>query len=507
VDVRIAIVGTGFGGLGTAVALKRAGIEDFVVLERADDVGGTWRANTYPGCQCDVPSSLYSFSFAPNPNWTHTYPLQPEIWDYLRGIAHDYGITPHIRFGHDVTAGAWDDDTGRWVIETTGGQVRAQLAVLGVGALSEPQIPPLPGLDSFEGKLFHSAEWDHEHDLAGERVAVIGTGASAIQFAPQIQPRVAELQVYQRTAPWIMPHPDRPVTRLERSLWRAYPHSQRLWRAGVYAARESMVFGLTMQPRLMAGMELVAKRHLHSQVKDPELRARLTPNYRLGCKRILVSNDYYPALCEPNAQLVTGGVREVRPHSIVGGDGVERAVDTIIFGTGFLATSPPSAQYMRGRDGVPLSEAWRGSMSAYLGTTIAGFPNAFMITGPNTGLGHSSMVYMIESQIAYIMDAVRRMDSMGVDVIDVRSEVQNAYNEELQRKLARTVWNSGGCKSWYLDSHGRNTTLWPTFTFRFRARTKRFAPADYVLQRSSMRRHLQTASANTQDAANTPTIA
>ncbi len=506
-DVRIAIVGSGFAGLGTAVALKRAGIQDFVVLERADDVGGTWRANTYPGCQCDVPSTLYSFSFAPNPHWTHTYPFQPEIWDYLRRVARDYDVARHIRFGHEVTAGFWDDERTRWTLETAGGRFTAQLVVLGVGALSEPSMPALSGLAEFAGTIFHSADWDHDHDLTGERVAVIGTGASAIQFVPQIQPRVAGLQVYQRTAPWILPHPDRPVTRGERALWRAFPRSQRLWRAAVYAAREAMVLGLTIEPRLMAGMELIAKAHLRAQVSDPQLRRRLTPDYRLGCKRILISDDYLPALCQPNVELITGGVREVRPRSIIGGDGVEREVDTIICGTGFQATSPRSAEYIRGLGGVRLGDAWRSGMSAYLGTTIAGFPNAFMITGPNTGLGHSSMVYMIESQIAYIMDALRTMDRLGVDAIDVRPEVQDAYNEELQRRLARTVWSSGGCKSWYLDASGRNTTLWPSFTFRFRARTRRFDPTDYVLHRSSIRRDLHTTHATSQVSANSATIA
>lgn len=486
-EVRVAIVGTGFGGLGTAVALKRAGIEDFVLLERAHEVGGTWRANTYPGCQCDVPSTLYSFSFAPNPEWTRTYPLQSEIWDYLRGVARDYGLEAHLRFGHDVKAGRWDENRKRWLLETTGGDFTAQLVVLGVGALSEPSIPPLPGLEDFEGAIFHSANWDHEHDLRGERVAVIGTGASAIQFVPEIQPEVSELQIYQRTAPWIMPHPDRAVTRWERALWRAFPRTQHLWRAGVYAARETMVLGLTRDPRLMAGMEMVARQHLRSQVPDPDLRSKLRPRYRLGCKRILVSENYYPAVCEDNVEVVTGGVKQVRPHSIVGLDGVERAVDTIICGTGFLVTSPPSAAYVRGRGGRRLSEAWRETMSAYLGTTIAGFPNAFMLTGPNTGLGHSSMVYMIESQINYVVDALQTMDRLGVDAVDVRPEVQDAYNVELQRKLGRSVWSLGGCQSWYMDASGRNTTLWPSFTFRFRARTRTFNPADYTLSTASVR--------------------
>jgi cation diffusion facilitator CzcD-associated flavoprotein CzcO len=489
-DFRVAIVGTGFAGLGTAVSLKRMGIDDFVLLERAHDVGGTWRDNTYPGCQCDVPSSLYSFSFAPNPKWTHTYPLQQEIWAYLRKIARDNGIEPHIRYGHEVTAGTWDEDRKRWVLETAGGRVTAHMLVLGVGALSEPSVPKLPGLETFEGTVFHSAAWNHDHDLSGDRVASIGTGASAIQYLPLIQPKVAELQVYQRTAPWIMPHPDRPTTRAERALWRAFPRSQHAWRAAVYGARESMVLGLTIQPAIMRGLELIARRHLHAQVGDPALREKLTPHYRLGCKRILVSNAYYPALCQPNVELVTGGIKEVRAGSIVAQDGVEREVDTIIFGTGFQVTEPPSAAYLRGRGGVLLADQWaKQGMSAYLGTTISGFPNAFMLVGPNTGLGHSSMVYMIESQVAYVMDALRAMEEHGAETIDVRPEVQAAYNEELQSQLAGTVWNSGGCKSWYLDPNGRNTTLWPSFTFRFRERTRKFEIGDYALTSNGAAAH------------------
>jgi cation diffusion facilitator CzcD-associated flavoprotein CzcO len=480
-DVRIAIVGSGFAGIGTAVNLKRSGIEDFVVLERADDVGGTWRDNSYPGCQCDVPSTLYSFSFAPNPEWTRTYPLQQEIWDYLRKVTREHGITAHLRFSHEVTDCEWDDQGKRWTIETSQGRFTAQVIVLGVGALSEPSIPPIPGVERFEGTVFHSARWNHDHDLTAERVAVIGTGASSIQFVPRIQPRVSELQLYQRTPPWIMPHPDRRVTSAERALWRTIPRSQHLWRGAVYAARESMVLGLTIEPRLMSPLEKVARRHLRSQVPDPAIRRKLTPDYRLGCKRILVSNEYLPALCQPNVQLLTDGIEEVRPHSIVARDGTERQVDTIIFGTGFQVTSPPSAQYLRGRDGALLADAWQSGMSAHLGTSIAGFPNAFLITGPNTGLGHSSMVYMIESQIAYIVDALRVMDQRDAVAVEVRPEVQRAYNDELQQKLAHTVWSSGGCKSWYMDPSGRNTTLWPSFTFRYRQRTREFDPAEYVL--------------------------
>ncbi len=481
-SVRVAVVGSGFGGLGTAVNLKRAGIDDFVVLERADDLGGTWRDNTYPGCQCDVPSTLYCFSFAPNPEWTRTFPLQPEIWDYLRRVVDRFGLSRHIRYSHEVRAAAWDEPSGVWRVETAGGSFTAQVLVLAPGTLSEPAIAALPGLDRFEGKVFHSAAWDHTHDLGGERVAVIGTGASSIQFVPRIQPRVAELQLYQRTPPWVLPHPDRAVRGWETALWRAFPRAQHLWRAGVWSAREALVLGLAMEPRMMSALEHVAKTHLRAQVSDRVLRDKLVPNYRLGCKRILISNEYYPALTRPNVELIPGGIASVGPHSIVGGDGIRREVDTIICATGFRVAAPPWAARIVGRGGDSLADVWRPSMAAYLGTTVAGFPNAFMITGPNTGLGHSSMVYMIESQIAYVLAALKALDDLGVKSADVRPEVQGAYNRELQLRLARTVWNTGGCRSWYLDQSGRNTALWPSFTFRFRARTRTFNPGDYLLR-------------------------
>lgn len=478
---RVAIVGSGFSGLGMARALKREGIDDFVVLERAGDLGGTWRDNTYPGCQCDVPSTLYSFSFAPNPNWTHTYPLQREILEYLRAVAREERLSPHIRFWHEVRAARWDDGAKRWTLETRHGRFTADLLVLGVGLLAQPRVPALPGIAQFQGTVFHSASWNHDHDLRGRRVAVVGTGASAIQFVPRIQDQVSQLHIFQRTPPWILPHPDRPTTRLERLLWRAVPRCQHLWRGAAYAARESLVVGLALEPRLMRAAERVAKAHLQAQVPDPQLRRVLTPGYRLGCKRILISNEYYPALSEANVAVVDGGLDEVRSHSVVGTDGVEREVDTIIFGTGFHATDPPQAGYVWGRHGQLLADSWQAGMSAYLGTACHGFPNAFMLVGPNTGLGHSSMIYMIESQVAHVMEALRAMDRRGAAEIEVRGEAQAAYNAELQRKLEGTVWNSGGCRSWYLDAHGRNTTLWPSFTFRFRELAQTFDPGDYFL--------------------------
>jgi cation diffusion facilitator CzcD-associated flavoprotein CzcO len=480
-DFRIAIVGSGFSGLGMAIRLKQEGIEDFVVLERADDVGGTWRDNTYPGAACDVPSHLYSFSFAPNPEWTRTFSPQREIWDYLRRCAADFDVLPHIRFRHDVQQAAWDEERQRWLIDTSAGRLSAQVLVAGPGPLSEPSIPRIPGLERFEGAAFHTAQWDHDVDLRGRRVAVIGTGASTIQVVPEIQPQVEKLHLFQRTAPWIMPHPDRSLTKREKRLYRRFPAAQLAMRAAIYWAREMFVLPF-MHKRLAKLPQTMARKHLAQQVRDPELRRKLTPSYTIGCKRILISNDYYPALSQPNVELQTAGIREVRERSIVTADGRETEVDVIVFGTGFRVTDMPAAEYIRGRSGESLAEAWKGSMQAYLGTSIAGFPNLFMLVGPNTGLGHNSMVFMIESQLAYVLDAVRTMGERGIASVDVRPDVQAAYNDELQDGLRETVWATGGCASWYLDDSGRNTTLWPGGTWRFRTRTRRFDPALYTLR-------------------------
>lgn len=479
-DFRVAIVGTGFSGLGMAIRLREEGERDFVVLERGDDVGGAWRENTYPGCQCDVPSHLYSLSFAPNPNWSRTYSRQAEIREYMRGVATEKGIYEHIRFAHEVLGARWDVDLNRWVIETTQGSLTAQVLVGGMGPLDEPSMPQIPGIASFAGTSFHSARWDHEKDISGERVAVVGTGASAIQFVPEIQPRVKELLVFQRTAPWVMPHTDRPVSRVERAVFRLFPPAQRAIRAAIYWARELLVFGFAKHTRLMAIPERLGRQHLHQQVADPDLRKQLTPRYRIGCKRILLSNRWYPALQQANVEVVSDGIAEIRPHSILTTAGVEHSVDTIIYGTGFHITDAPYANYIRGADGRTIAETWQGSAQAYLGSSIAGFPNLFLLVGPNTGLGHNSMVYMIESQLQYVLDALRTMKRESLSSVDVRPEVQAAYNAELQQQMPGTVWMSG-CASWYIDADGNNTTVWPDFTFRFRRRTSRFDPGAYNL--------------------------
>ena len=478
-DVRIAIVGAGFSGVGMAIRLRESGEEDFVVLERAGDLGGTWRDNRYPGCACDVPSHLYSYSFEPNPEWGSTFSSQPEIWAYLRACAQRGGVLPHVRLGHEVTEAAWDEPTGRWQIETPRGLFTARVLVSAMGALSEPAVPELPGLAEFGGPVFHSAAWDHEHDLTGERVAVVGTGASAIQFVPQIQPRVGRLHVFQRSAPWVLPRPDRPLHGLERRLYRRLPAAQRLMREGIYYAREATILPF-MHRRLSPLPARMARRHLRRQVADPALRAKLTPDYTIGCKRILISDDYYPALTRPNVELVTEPVQAVRDGAVVTAGGSARPVDAIILGTGFHVTDVAAAHRLRGRDGRLLADVWQGSPQAYLGTAVAGFPNLFMLVGPNTGLGHTSMLVMIEAQIAYVADCLKAMEDRGARAVEVRPEVQAAYNADVQARMQGTVWTSG-CASWYLDAQGRNTALWPGSTVGFRRRLRRFEPGDYAI--------------------------
>ncbi|HST55878.1 MAG TPA: NAD(P)/FAD-dependent oxidoreductase [Solirubrobacteraceae bacterium] len=477
----IVIIGSGFSGLGAAIRFKQEGIHDFVVLERAEDVGGTWRDNTYPGCACDVPSHLYSFSFAPNPKWSRTFSKQPEIWEYLRRCSREHGVEQHVRYRHEVTAANWDEQAQRWLLDTTAGNFSADIVIAAAGPLSDPKLPDIDGIESFQGKIFHSARWDHEHALDGERVAVIGTGASSIQLVPRIQPQVQQLDLYQRTPPWVTRHRDRPISRREQLLYRLFPPAQLAMRAAIYWARELFVIGF-MHPREGTLGERMALGHLHAQVKDPELREQLTPRYRLGCKRVLISNEYYPALTQPNVEVVTDGISAIKPHAIVTSAGEERPVDTIILGTGFHVTDQPIAQWVRGRDGRSLADTWKSSPQAYLGASIAGFPNLFMLVGPNTGLGHNSIVFMIESQLNHLLECLRFMKRSATDVVEVRETTQKLYNQRVQRELEGSVWNSGGCASWYIDDTGKNTTIWPGFTWPFRKRTRDFAPDDYHLR-------------------------
>lgn len=486
-DVRVLIVGGGFSGVGAAIRLKRAGIEDLVLLEKAEQLGGTWRDNTYPGCACDVPSTLYSYSFDLNPDWGRVFALQPEIDGYLRDVAERHGVLPHVRFGCEVTEAHWDEGRARWIVKTTKGRYVAQAIVGAAGPLHEPSIPNLPGLDRFEGAMFHSSRWDHQHELDGERVAVVGTGASSIQFVPEIQPRVGRLHLFQRTAPWVLPKPDHAIPRVEKAFFRHVPGAQRAWRATLYHALELMQLA-QRRPKVMQQVQRVGLAHLRLRVRDPKLRAALTPDFTLGCKRILMSNTYYGALQRENVEVVPHAVREVREGSVVGADGVEREVDTIIFGTGFHATDPPIAARVRGRDGRTMAETWQGSPQAYLGTTVSGFPNLFLVIGPNTGNGHTSAFVIIEAQLEYIVGALEAMERDGLASVDVRAERQAAYDADVQDALAGTVWNAGGCQSWYLDDNGRNASIYPWTTIDLRRRTGSFDLTEYEVTSSPAER-------------------
>ncbi len=480
---RVAIVGSGFSGLGMAIRLQQAGQDDFVVLERGPSVGGTWRDNDYPGAACDVPSRLYSFSFAPNPDWTRSFSPQPEILRYLRGCAERFGVNEHLHTDTRVEHAAWDGDARVWRVRTSRGALTAEVLVSAAGALSDPKNPEIPGLNTFTGTTFHSAAWNHDHDLAGESVAVIGTGASAIQIVPKIQPAAKRLTVFQRTPAWIIPRTDRPFTRIEKAVYTRFPKVERLARAAIFWGRESYVLGFTRKQALMSVPDRIARRHLAHQVPDLELRTKLTPDYRIGCKRILISNDFYPALAAPNADVVTEPITEIRERAVVTADGVEHPADAIIFATGFQVTPPPIAEAIHGCDGVSLSAVWeRDGMKAHRGTTMAGFPNLFMLVGPNTGLGHTSMVYVIEAQIQYVLEALSAMDQRDLATVAPRREVQERFNDGLQHRLADSIWQTGGCASWYLDQHGNNVTLWPDFTFRFKALTQRFDAENYDLE-------------------------
>jgi cation diffusion facilitator CzcD-associated flavoprotein CzcO len=497
--VRVAVVGAGFAGLAMAAGLLRRGERRFVVLERADRVGGTWRQNTYPGAACDTRSDLYSFSFAPNPGWRHLYAPQREILDYLERTVRSEGLEPFVRLGTELLEARWDDGAGLWRLTTRRSpptaeagpepttepttELTAEVLVSGAGPLVEPRWPDLPGLDRFSGPRFHSAAWDHDVDLRGRRVAVIGTGASAVQIVPQLARETGHLTVFQRTPPWVVPRRDRGTSVLRRSAFARVPALQRLSRALVFRRNDLNHLALAHR-RIGRAVERLVLVHLHRQVADPELRRRLTPGYRFGCKRIVVSDDFYPALTRPDVTLVTDAVTAVTPTGVRTADGTEHPLDVLVCSTGFRATEPPVARRLRGRDGRTLAEHWADDgMQALRGTTVAGFPNLFYLVGPNTALGHNSIVHVIEAQVGYVLDALDRMDHGLAPgqraVLEPTTRAQRAWNERLRSALERSVWVTGGCTSFYLDARGRNTTLWPHRAATFARVVRRLDPAEY----------------------------
>lgn len=486
--VDVAIIGAGFAGLTAAIRLQQQARYSYQVFERAAEVGGTWRDNVYPGCGCDIPSPLYSYSFAPNPDWSRLYSGQPEILAYIKSTAEAFSVRPHIRFHSEIIHTEFSEQTGHWTLtDRDGYQLSARVVVGAIGPLNRPRLPSLPGLSTFRGHTFHSAQWDHGYDLAGRRVAVIGTGASAVQFVPRIAPQVGQLAVFQRSAPWILPRRDRAFSDEEKTRFRRWPLLQRWQREWIYWRNE--LFGLLFMgnERLAAQARALAERHLRRAIPDdPDLRRRATPDYRLGCKRVLISNDYLPALNRPHVELVTDAIREVTPTGIITQDGTLREVDAIIFGTGFVASEFLVELHVRGLGGRSLFGEWQqASAEAYRGTTVSGFPNLLLLVGPNTGLAHNSIIHIMESQVNYLLDYLRRLDQAGPGAwLDVRPEAQRQHNEQVQRQLGGTVWASG-CQSWYLTAEGKNTTLLPTLTPTFRRSLKRVRLADYVVGRAT----------------------
>lgn len=475
----VAIVGAGFGGIGLAMRLTRARIHSFTIFERAESLGGTWRDNTYPGAACDIPSHLYSFSLEPHPDWDRAYAGQPEILRYLERCAAKYRLHQHIRFGTEVRGARFDERRNVWTLDLSDGSTfEATVLVTACGQLTRPVLPDVPGRDSFDGPAFHSARWRHDVDLTGKRVAVIGTGASAVQIVPELAPRAATLVLFQRSAPYVIPKPDRAYRAAEKRLFRALPLVQRINRAIAYAVHELRFVAFGYSRAAMKPSRAAFARFLRRQIADPVLRQKLTPDYEMGCKRIMISNDYYPALARENVEVVTDPIDRVTPAGVVTKDGRERPFDALVYATGFAATGFLVPMTVTGRAGVTLQDAWRDGAEAYLGITVSGFPNFFMLYGPNTNLGHNSIVFMLEAQIAYVMDAIETLARGTCARLEIRPDVQAAFNRRLQQKLGASVW-ARGCTSWYLDAAGKNTVNWPDFTLDYRRRTRKLNLQDY----------------------------
>lgn len=478
--VDIVVVGTGFAGVCMGIKLLENGFKDFLILERSDDVGGTWRDNTYPGAACDVHSHLYSYSFEPNPNWSRMFANHREIYDYTKHCVQKYGLEPYIRYGKSVLGGDYDAATSEWTINLADGtNFKCNKWINGMGPLNRPVFPNLEGIDAFKGPHFHSSEWRHDVDLKGKKVAVVGTGASAVQIVPNIVDTVSELHLYQRTAPWVIHKPDREMTGLEKWLFKHVPFVQKLYRWRIYWQNEFTVNLLVHKPqwtKLIAGL---GKRQLRKGIKDPELREKLTPNYSPGCKRILPSNVFYPAIAKENVQLHTEGIDRITESGLLGKDGHETKVDVIIYATGFEAADFPTWFKVSGKNGQQLLDVWKDGPEAYLGTLVSGFPNMFMLIGPNTGLGHTSMIIMIEAAVQYTIECLKALQRHHAKALDVKPEVQQTYNADIQRKLATTVWAVGGCNSWYISKTGKNTSVWPDFTFNYMRATKKVKDGDF----------------------------
>ncbi|QCQ92881.1 flavin-containing monooxygenase [Rhodococcus sp. SGAir0479] len=478
-QVRVLIVGAGFAGLGMALQLAGRGERDFLVLEKADAVGGTWRQNTYPGCECDIPSVLYSYSFAPKADWSSSHAAQPEILDYLTELTERHALGDHIEFGSEVAGAQWNETDCRWhVFDKAGREFVARYLVLASGALNVPRLPRIPGAETFAGASMHSAQWRDDVDLTGKRVAVVGTGASAVQIVPHLAREAASLHVFQRTPAWVLP---RRRFRAAVAVSRRSALVRRLFRGAVYWGAELLGIGLR-RPRLLERTQNRALAHLRRQVPDVTLRDALTPDYRIGCKRILRSDDFYPTLTRANTTLVTDPITAIHPSGIETADGTRHEVDVVVYATGFRVAGATNRMHLVGRGGVSLLERWQhDGVRTHLGVTVAGMPNAFFLSGPNTGLGHNSVIVMIEAQIAHALDAMRLAEETGAAAVEVRTEAQDDFDSSLRKRLSRGVWSVGGCASWYLDARGANHALWPGSSWAYRRRTRSVHPADYAL--------------------------
>lgn len=475
----VVIIGAGFGGLGMAIRLKAQGQDDLLLIEKGHDVGGCWRDNTYPGAACDVPSHLYSFSFERHYPWSRRFAPQKEIFAYQQYCARKYDLYRHIRFNTEVAEARFLDDAGLWEITLTNGEViTCRALITATGQLNQPAYPPLAGIEDFQGPHFHSARWNHDEDLTGKTVAVVGTGASAIQFVPEVAKVAGKVKLFQRSAAHVIAKPDRAYKKAEHWVLKKLPLTQTLDRMRIYAANESRVLGFTSFQKAMAVYEWLFARHLKKQISDPALREKLTPDYPMGCKRILMSNDYYPALAQANTEVINYGIDAVDKQGLTDSSGTHHDVDVIIYGTGFKATDFLTPMTITGRDSVDLNTAWQDGAEAYLGITVRGFPNLFMLYGPNTNLGHNSIIYMLESQIHYVQQCLAEMDEQNLHSLEVRESVQARFNDNVQRKISDTVWDKG-CHSWYKTESGKNTNNWPGFTFDYRRQTQHLELSDY----------------------------
>jgi len=482
IDYKIGIIGGGFGGLGIAIRLKKENRDSFVVFERAEEVGGTWRDNTYPGCACDIPSHLYSYSFEMNPNWSRTYSKQPEILAYIIACKKKYALEAHIRYNTTITEAVFQEKEGYWKLTDQAGKVTlVEHVVSAIGPLNVPNIPQFKGSESFEGTSFHSSEWKDSIDLKNKRVAVIGTGASAVQIVPNIVSEVKQLSLFQRSASWILPKDDFEISGVSKTIFRRFPFVQKLRRTGLYWFYEYVGGALFSDNLTRTITRRMAKRHLEKQVPDKVLRKKLSPNYEIGCKRRLPSDEFYPALMQANADVVSDAIQEITPKGIVDAQGILHEVDVIIYATGFhVADFSRRNLSFIGRGGVNLFENWAAKVpKAYYGTLVSGFPRLFFILGPNTGLGHNSQLHVMESQFNYIIDYLNESDKLPAGYLDVKPAAQKKFNEAIHKKLKGMVWSSGGCNSWYLNDSGHNSTLWPGYTATYRRKTQKIVRKDF----------------------------